>query len=292
TGRVYVVNAFTNPGLVQVFDSTPKNIATVQVDMGPHGVAVDPVRNRVYVANQTSETMSVIDGATNTVVTGFIALGPNSGAVAVDTVTGLAYATGQYCFDFPATCSTPFLKIIGSTGAALVDSIQLPADGRGVAVQYNSGSERLFVSMANDTVIVIDPVTKTIVDTIALPSGSLPSGVAANSITKRVYVAEYIPSQIAVIDGTPGVDTLFTNTNISVNNPLFVSVNEKRNLVYSAATSNTLVVEADGTTNSVVAGYFIGQFSDFPQDAAINAADQRVYVPHSTALTLLKFFTH
>ncbi|HEY6108409.1 MAG TPA: hypothetical protein VIV56_05825, partial [Gemmatimonadales bacterium] len=199
---------------------------------------------------------------------------------------------GQYCFDFPATCSTPFLKIIGSTGAALVDSIQLPADGRGVAVQYNAGNERLFVSMANDTVVVINPVTKTIIDTIAMPSGSFLMGVAVNSITKRVYVAEYSASQVGVIDGTSGVDTLFTNTFISVNNPNFVSVNEKRNLVYSAATSNTLVVEVDGTTNSVVAGYFIGSFGDFPLDAAINAADQRVYVPHSTALTLLKFFTH
>jgi YVTN family beta-propeller protein len=290
TGRVYVVNQFTNPGLVQVFDSTPKNVATVQVDMGPHGLAVDPVLNRIYTTNQTSETVSIIDGATNSVIPSFIALGPNSGAIAVDTVTGLVYASGQYCFDFPATCSTPFLKII--SGTVLVDSIQLPADGRGIAVQYNAGSERLFVSLANDTIVVISPSTKTIVDTIAFPSGAFLTGVAVNSITKRVYVAEYITSALGVIDGTPGVDTLFTNTNMSVNNPNFVSVNEKRNRVYSAASSNTLVIEVDGATNNVIHQYFIGTSADLPQDAAINAADQRVYVPHSSALTLLKFFTH
>jgi YVTN family beta-propeller protein len=290
TGHVYVVNQFTNPGLVQIFDSTPANIATVQVDMGPHGIAVNPVTNRVYTANQTSETVSIIDGSTNALISSFIPLGPNSGAIAVDTATGLVYASGEYCFDFPATCSTPFLKIIN--GTALADSIQLPADGRGIAVQYNTGGERIFVSLANDSLVVINPVTKTITDTIAFPSGSFLMGVAVNSITKRVYVAEYSASQIGVIDGTPGVDTLFTNTSISVNNPNFVSVNEKRNLVYSAASSNNFVLELDGATNSIRHEYVIGQFNDFPQDAAINAADQRVYVPHATALTLLKFFTH
>ncbi|HEX9505343.1 MAG TPA: hypothetical protein VGA62_04990, partial [Acidimicrobiia bacterium] len=246
--------------------------------------------NRIYTVNQTSETVSIIDGSTNSVISSFIPLGPNSGAIAVDTVTGLVYASGEYCFDFPATCSTPFLKIVN--GTALADSIQLPADGRGIAVQYNAGSERIFVSLANDTLVVINPVTKTITDTIAFPSGSFLTGVAVNSITKRVYVAEYSASQIGVVDGAPGVDTLFTNTSISVNNPNFVSVNEKRNLVYSAASSNNFVLELDGTTNNIRHEYIIGQFNDFPQDAAINAADQRVYVPHNSALTLLKFFTH
>jgi len=286
TGRVYVVNQFTNPGLVQVFDSTPANIATVQVGVNPNGIAVWPSANRVYVTNGGSNTVTIIDGSTNNILAPAVPIGPTSGAIVVDTVLGAAFVAGETCV---AAC-TPYIKEIGGTN--VVDSLQIPAPARGIGIEYNALGERLFVTMQNDSMVVIDIETKTTVDTIAFPSGSFLMGVAVNSITKRVYVAEYSASQLGVIDGTPGVDTLFTNTFISVNNPNFVSVNEKRNLVYSAASSNNFVLELDGATNNVRHQYVIGSYLDFPQDAAINAADQRIYVPHPSALTLLKFFTH
>lgn len=39
------------------------------MQVNPFRLAVDPLTNRIYVANFTSNTVSVIDGATNTVIT-------------------------------------------------------------------------------------------------------------------------------------------------------------------------------------------------------------------------------
>src|SRR4051812_44728112 len=39
----------------------------IQVGTGPRGVAVNPITNRIYVSNSVNASVSVIDGATNTV---------------------------------------------------------------------------------------------------------------------------------------------------------------------------------------------------------------------------------
>jgi YVTN family beta-propeller protein len=43
-------------------------IATIDVGVNPIGVAVNPTTNRIYVANDGDNTVSVIDGTTNTVI--------------------------------------------------------------------------------------------------------------------------------------------------------------------------------------------------------------------------------
>jgi len=52
-------------------------------------VAVNPVTNKVYVANWTSNNVTVIDGATN--VTTTVAAGMQPHAVAVNPVTNKVY---------------------------------------------------------------------------------------------------------------------------------------------------------------------------------------------------------
>src|SRR6266498_2295623 len=44
-------------------------VATIPVEGGPLGVAVNEKTNRIYVANVHSDTFSVIDGATNALIT-------------------------------------------------------------------------------------------------------------------------------------------------------------------------------------------------------------------------------
>jgi len=50
-------------------DGDPAVIATIPVGSGPSDVAVNPNTDRIYVANSGSDTLSVIDGATNSVLT-------------------------------------------------------------------------------------------------------------------------------------------------------------------------------------------------------------------------------
>src|ERR1700722_10885869 len=56
--------------------------ATLAAGTNPRSVAVNPVTNKIYVANQNSASVTVIDGASNTERT--VAAGTNPYAVAVN----------------------------------------------------------------------------------------------------------------------------------------------------------------------------------------------------------------
>jgi YVTN family beta-propeller protein len=43
-------------------------IATIPVGTNPNGVGVNPLTNRIFVTNQDDNTISVINGVTNTVI--------------------------------------------------------------------------------------------------------------------------------------------------------------------------------------------------------------------------------
>jgi YVTN family beta-propeller protein len=62
---------------------------TKGVGSSPEMVAVNPVTNKIYVANLGSNTVSVIDGATNNKTTVNVGSGPNS--IAVNPATNKVY---------------------------------------------------------------------------------------------------------------------------------------------------------------------------------------------------------
>src|ERR1019366_1093952 len=63
--------------------------ATVAVGTVPNAVAVNPVTNKIYVANNSSGNVTVIDGATNNTAT--VAVGTGPFAAAVNPVTNKIY---------------------------------------------------------------------------------------------------------------------------------------------------------------------------------------------------------
>src|SRR5438876_11501503 len=71
-------------------NSVQNNIA---VGSAPAAVAVNPVTNRIYVANNTSNSVSVINGADNTTAT--VAVGTNPTGVAVNQVTNRIYVANS-----------------------------------------------------------------------------------------------------------------------------------------------------------------------------------------------------
>ncbi len=74
--------------------ATNADTATVNVGVQPLAVAVNPVTNRVYVANSYSNSVTVIDGATNA-VTATVPLGTYPNAVAVNPVTNKIYVVNN-----------------------------------------------------------------------------------------------------------------------------------------------------------------------------------------------------
>jgi len=80
---------------VSVIDtSTNTVVATVEVGASPFGVAVSPDGTRVYVANESDDTVSVINTSTNT-VTDTVPVGDGPWAVAVNPAGTRIYVTNE-----------------------------------------------------------------------------------------------------------------------------------------------------------------------------------------------------
>jgi len=74
--------------------TTFKVIATTPVGMGPRGIAYDPSNGYIYVTNFLSNTVWVINGATNTFVT-IITVGFEPEGVAYDPSNGYIYVANS-----------------------------------------------------------------------------------------------------------------------------------------------------------------------------------------------------
>src|SRR4029077_20926347 len=67
---------------------------TVGAGNNPYAVAVNPVSNKIYVVNNYSNNVTVIDGATNATTT--VGVGSSPLAVAVNPVTNKIYVANAY----------------------------------------------------------------------------------------------------------------------------------------------------------------------------------------------------
>ena len=92
TGNVYVTDAVTGPSTIAVLNSSGTLTTTVPVGDTPYGLDVDPLTNRVFVSSTALDTVTVVDGKTNTATAAL----PNvpSAFVAVNLVSEKVYVSG------------------------------------------------------------------------------------------------------------------------------------------------------------------------------------------------------
>ena len=78
-GVMYVTNEISG-SVSAIEETTGQVIATIPVGHLPQGIAVDPATNRIFVANYGSDSVSVISGTSNTVITTLtnVGNGPNT----------------------------------------------------------------------------------------------------------------------------------------------------------------------------------------------------------------------
>ncbi len=76
-----------------VIDGATNATTTVAAGTSPFSVAVNPVTNKIYVANYGSNNVTVIDGATNATTT--VAAGTHPYSVAVNPVTNKIYVANS-----------------------------------------------------------------------------------------------------------------------------------------------------------------------------------------------------
>lgn len=231
------------------------------VGANPRSIALDPTVNRLYVAEEGFDRLTIIDTTTDAIVTR-CPVGDQPRVVRVNPVTHKVYV---------ANWNSDSVSIVdGDTGA--INTV--PVGDQPVAIDINPHTNKVYVvNQGSDSVTRIDGVTDA-TRTINLFGGAHPTYVAVNPVTDRIYVTNYNHHTVTVIDGA--METTSTVAlGLGVSNPVRVAVNPLTNKIYVTDEGSNHVSVIDGATNNVIN---LPSMGANPRPITVNVATNRVYV--------------
>jgi len=244
--------------------------SSVDIPVGefPIAVAINTVTNRIYAANygDGSNSVSVIDGGTNTVVA-TIPVGNSPFALDVNPRTNMIYVANNI--------DTTVSVIDGKTNA-VVATIMGFASPEAVAV--NSETNKIFVvNYDSSQVMEIDGASNTIIGTLQI-QGQTSQGIALNIAKNLVYVAA--GSTIFVIDGnTDTIVNSFTPVSLGIGQSLAYDAVSNRLMAIGIAESGANVVYVLDATAGTVLGTITGGSLPFEEPVCVT-----VFTPGSSVL--------
>jgi YVTN family beta-propeller protein len=247
------------------------NYPKLRLGSDPFDIVVDPVTDRLYIANFRFHSVSVIDGSTDK-VTSEIKVGRFPSSLDINTDLNSVYVANSR--------SNTISVIDGSTDDVIKD-ISVGNHPVTVLVDNTEKGENGLVFVANhqsNTISVID-ATKNELLSPAIPVGSEPSGLAVNEIANRLYVANRGSDTVSVIDyflSNQAEFKNFTIANITVQKyPSDIAINPDTNRIYVANYYSDSISVIDGATNTVSSTIKVGVN---PSSIAINPDTNRIYV--------------
>src|SRR5215469_1233645 len=206
-----------------------------------------------------------------------VAAGPAPEAVAINTVTNKIYVAnylgGTVTIIDGATNSTSTIQVGAHPLAIAVNEVtnKIYVAERGSFPA--SGGDRGGITVIDGT----SGATTKVVD----PNAFLPRAVAVNSVTNKIYVANF--RNITVLDGDTTSTTTVTDPNTAGLSPYSLAVNQASNKIYVANNSlyrtsfepgNVTVI--DGATDSTTTVTDPNAFT--PIAVAVNSASNKIYV--------------
>jgi uncharacterized repeat protein (TIGR01451 family) len=247
-------------GLPPAPSCAPYLVATISVGDSPRGLAIDPSRSRVYVANYGSDSVSVLNANNNSVAQTIDNI-PSANGITYDPVHNLIWVTSygdDQVIPIDAQNLTPLSAVSVGDG---------PWD-----VVYEPVHDSVYVvNNLDDSVTVIDATTRVVTDTLT-GSFDQPFHAAANSTSGKVYITNFGGPSVTVVNGTS-----LNNVDLGdISQPYGVAVDETRGLVYvSTVDSHRVVVlgtDAQGTPDQVLgwAAFYRG-FGDHDRPVPLRA---------------------
>jgi YVTN family beta-propeller protein len=248
-------------------------VASISVGSGPYGIAYDDAHDHIYVANDYSDNVTVINGSTNTVLRS-IAVGGHPIAVAYDSAKDYVYVVNS-----GNGSGAGNLTVVNATNYGIVTNVTV---GQGAsAIAYDGAQGLLFITNAQaNTVSVVSDTTNAVVQTLSV--GTSPTGVAYDSHNGYVYVANAgtrtSSSNVTVINGA--TDSVVGTVSVGVQ-PNGVAFDASNDFVYvtNVGISGTFglgsVSVINDSTDAVVA---TTQTGVFPMEIAVDSSNGFVYV--------------
>ncbi|HZD34482.1 MAG TPA: YncE family protein [Nitrososphaeraceae archaeon] len=197
---------------------------TIVVGDGPVALEFSPATNNIYVANEDSDTVTVIDS--NDMVADTINVGNAPRALEYSETTGNIYV---------ANTDSDTITVIDSTDS-VVDTITVGTAP--VALEFSPATNNIYVAnLGSDTVSVIDS-NDMVADTINV--GNAPRALEYSETTGNIYVANTDSDTVTVIDS----------------NDMFVGIihvdDGPTALEYSETTGNIYVANGGSATITII----------------------------------------
>jgi YVTN family beta-propeller protein len=197
------VNQFTNRVYVSDYDDNQEvvidgssNQIVARIDLlgrAPLSVAVDVVTNQVWVALDGSGDVDILDGNNNTLLETITVGNVFVAGVAIDASTRRVYVT--------STSSPSSLYVLNAGTRQVVATVPIGLFANFVDVDVLS--DEIFVTDGQaNTVVVVNGHNNQAVATVHL-NGNFPVGVAANPVTRLVYVTEFESGQVEILTERP-----------------------------------------------------------------------------------------
>src|SRR5664279_511085 len=148
-------------------------LTTVATGSQPVALAINLTTKKVYVANQNSNTVTVIDEATDSTST--IPVGSYPTAIAVNPATNKIYVANQY--------SNNVRVIDGAWNSTTV----VATGGSPQALAVNSVTNKIYVANYHDNSVTVINGANNSTSTVGV--GRYPTAVGVNLSTNKIYVA-------------------------------------------------------------------------------------------------------
>jgi YVTN family beta-propeller protein len=235
----------------------------IPVGSGPYKDAFDPDNGNIYVANTFSNSVSVINGTSNKVMTNITV---HSG----ETPRDLAYDSADRKM-FVADVYSNTVSVINTTSNTLIDTISAGSITDGVV--YDSSNGNVYAVNAGSPVTVIKASNDHVIGSITV--GSNPLGGVFDPTNGEVYVFNQGSGSVSVINGA--TNTVLTTIH-GLQSPVAGAYDSTNGKIYVANYDSGGVSIIDTTTNQLVNtvpgnGGLAGALFD-PDNNLIYVADQ------------------
>lgn len=247
TDRVYVVSQDVG---VLVFDGNMDSlVATIETGQTPSAVAVDSITDTVYVADYSSDTVTVINGTTDRVAA-TVPVGKNPYGIAVNPVTD-----GVYVADF----ASDDVDVVNGVNDLVVQTLPTGSGSDPKAVAVDPATDTAYVADAGPypaevSVVFDNTIYTSQVTTVTIPTDRVTVGVSSTLITPD---SEFTVSGVA---SAASGSVSGTDVNITVDNPAGVVVDQARAPVSGSGPVGPFSVNfTAGIGQGWITGYYLAK---------------------------------
>ena len=256
----------------------------IKVGAEPHALAINPVTNKVYVANFGSDTISVINGSDDKVISQIKTAKEGPWQIVVNTYTNMIYAhtSEDYGLTIIDGAVDRIISNITDVGSTLTSS-----DAPVLTVGVSEGTNRVYVTQFPNTFIQIDGKSNVVINSTTMEEllvpveGMSPIVLQTPWEDDRLFAfhstvfPHYLLYVIDITSNTTGIFGTITNTIPLDHPPLAISINPNNDLVYAVNSYNNTVSVIDPYIGISIEDIKVG---DYPYGIAIDSSANLIYV--------------